>query len=381
MKTLSKTNKEILIITTLTFVVILAFFFFTDKLNYSHPNFSWTDWDHQNYIDMSTNPPFDYHIAPFCWRILTPFLARVLPFELSINYQIIGFLALWATGIMTYFMLKAIGFGINLSTIGVLLFLSFGWVIKLNLFYFWYIDPLAYFFSVTIIWCIARKKDLLLVILLAIGITAKESIIFLIPLYYTLNTNQLFDFKLAFRTVLLAFPSIIIFILLRLAIPLSNDTWYNFANLWEMHGITRFQYISFDRIMNYTIGTFSTSLVILPFFSIKKNLNTFLRFSSLIFGAYFAIFFAQNSQRVIIAAFPAILIMALNGIQKLTNNESWHQRIFYALPGFTIVALLIKKDWYIVFPLYEALFLLLFLAISIQLSKRDKNKAYPLGDT
>ena len=364
---MNEKRKELILVFLVTFVCLIGLFLRTDRLTYSDPDFS-EIYDHRFYIEMATGHPSDLRYAPFEYRILNPLLAKLLPFDLLTNFTVLSFTALWLTGIITYFMLRTMGFSTPLAFIGLLFYLSSGWATKYNIYDFWLTDPLGFLFIVATMWSIFAKKDLYFLLLLAVGVTAKENVIFVAPLYYTFNSKKMFDGKLLFRCLYLTAPALLIFIGIRIFTPIEN-TAYNIQFLLQTIGIKRIQQFSKDfrdYFLLYSIGTFGISLILLPLFSIKQNLSLSLKFLPFTALTYLSLLFAYNTERIIVSAFPAVIVLALNGIKNITDKTGFPEKIFAFLPLSIIALLLIKKEGYIISSLYEALILLLFLALSLQ---------------
>ena len=362
-----KQYKDIIPVLLVTLLCLVGLFLRTDRMTYSHPDFT-EIWDHRFYIEMATNHPTNWYIAPFEYRILNPLLAKLLPFDVLINFTILSFGALWLTAIITYFMLRSLEFSNPLALTGSLFFLSLGWATRFNIYDFWLSDPMGFLFIVAAMWSIFAKKDPLFLLLLAIGVTAKENVLFVAPLYYTFNSKKLLDGKVLLRLLCLTAPALIILFALRMSIPTTNSE-YNIVNLWQTIGLKRVQHLSKDLrdyLLLYSIGTFGVSLTLLPLFSIKQNYSLLCRFSPFIVLNYLSLLFAYNDSRIIVSAFPAIIIMALYGIKNISDKTGLHEKFFVFLPLSLIAFLLVKKDWFIVPSLYEALIFLLFLAFSLQ---------------
>ena len=366
MKLQIKYNRELWIASIIAFLCITALFLRTERLTYSNPDFS-KDWDHHAYIEMAANSPFDFHGAPFAWRILNPLLAKALPFDLMTNFTILNFLSLWLTGLFTYLLLRRAGFSNTLSITGLLFFTSLGWATRFYIWEFWCTDSLSFLFITASIWCIFAKRDVLFLLFLAVGVTAKESIIFVAPLYYTLNTKKFIDIKLILRTLYLSGPAILILIILRVTI----------IQLFEQIGLSRIKEFTTSDLLSFTITSFGISLVFLPIFSFKKNLLVFLRFLPFILLIYSSLLFATTTERLTVSAFPAVIIMALYGIKNIVQNTKIKEELYIFLPLSLLAMLLIKEDWHVVSYLVESFVLLIFLAISIQSKwKVISNKEY-----
>jgi hypothetical protein len=236
---------------------------------------------------------------------------------------------------------------------------------------------MGFLFIVATIWSIFAKKDLLFMILLMIGVTAKENVIFVAPLYYTFNSQKLLDIKVLFRSLYLVAPALVILFLLRIFIVPTNSDYYNVMYLLEHIGWPRIQQLSADSLLSYSTGTFGVSLIFLPLFAVKRNLSLLWRFLPFIILTYISLLFAVNTERLLVSAFPAFLIMALYGIKNIADKTGVHEEAFIPLPLLLLVLLLIKKDWWVARNLYESFILLALLAFSFQqkwlvVSKADK---------
>ncbi|MCA1899596.1 MAG: hypothetical protein LDL50_02690 [Chloroflexi bacterium] len=342
-------------------------------MTYSHPDFK-EEWDHVFYIEMALGHPANMRLAPFEYRVLNPFLAKSLPFDVLTNFALLSFTALWLTGMVSYFAFKAQGFSVSLAFAGVLFFLSLGWAVRFNLYDFWLSDPLGFLFMVAVVWSVVTRKDILFLFLLAAGVAAKENVVFAAPLYYTLNAKKFADGRLLLRALLLTAPALALLLALRMFVPTVNEE-YNFATLLQNIGLKRIQQIlrdPRDYLLLYSIGTFGVSLFFLPFFAVRKTLALLVRYSPLIAGAYLSLLFAHNDTRLIVAAFPAVIVMALRGLEFIVERTGAPERFVVALPLTLILLLLFKKEWYAIPSVYEAAAFVLFLAFLMQSGRSAK---------
>jgi len=370
-------RNEFLFITGITALMLAIFFFRTDRLDYSHPDFD-EQWDHYYYIEMAVGNPNRERLAPFEYRILNPLLASVLPFDLAINFTILTLFGLSASGVICYYMLKTAGFSKAMSLTGLLLYFSLGWASRFNIHDFWLTDPLSYIFIAAIMWSILAKKDLFFLALLTIGVTIRESVLFIAPLYYTIHTKKFLDGKILLRFIYLTIPAVLILFALRISISTTNSH-YNLPYLWETIGSKRIvQLINnpADNLPLYTIRSFGVSFFLLPFFAIKKNLPYFLKFLPFIALTYFSLLFAYNTERLLVALFPVMTIMALHGIQSIAEKTELDEKFFVFLPLGLIGLLLARKDWLIIPSLYDAILFLIVLTVLFQ-TERFKKKTVP----
>lgn len=335
-----KIKKKLLIVISLSFLLLLLIYLRTDKIIYSHPFFV-EPWDHHKYIEMARHP-FTFHIAPFCWRILVPLIAFILPFELQTNFMLITFFSIWFTAIVIYYLLKQLKFDYKLSFLGVIIYFSLGWVIKYVLFDFWLVDALSFLFIVLIIYSIVIKNDFLFILFSMLGILTKETILFAIPLYYSINAKHLWDKQIFKKFIILSLPSIIIFFLIRFLIKIEN---HNISYLNTLPDQLRFVFnnnsdytfknLNFNiftiQIIKDIAGTFGILLLVFPFLNIKENIHLALRYLPFILLSFLQLLNPNNIPRLLIICFPVFLIMSIKGIQKYFISNKTSQIYFFIL--------------------------------------------------
>jgi len=173
-------KKEILII------LLLAFFTFHVLANFVLAHISDLEpcRDCNFYFAMSEGiEPTDWTGAFFYNRVLTPFLAGLLPFSTPTNFLIVNFIGLVGTAFVLFLFLKKLKFSDTLSFIGSLIFLVNHTIMNSG----WLVDALFYFFFILGFYAILIKNDLLFFISLLIGVFNKELALLLIPLYFIMT--------------------------------------------------------------------------------------------------------------------------------------------------------------------------------------------------
>lgn len=329
-------SKNSTIALILSFIITLLIFLKTYKISYTHSYFP-LPWDHHKYIFMALNN-LDFHIAPFCWRILVPILASVLPFELSINFQLIAFFSVVFSGYFVFLIARKI-FEDDLIAFGMMLaFYSLSFAAKNAIHDFWLPDALVIFLISAGIYSILAKNNFAFLLIIILGALTKESVLFIIPLYYTFNTNQIIDKKLLFQTfVFLIIGLSILLILVRVLIPPLNqnieyvsrlplhlklvqneNSFYSFGYLFKTIGVDRIKNLSIKFLYKISLYVF-TSYFIFMFFDIKSLLKWLVKFLPYVILVYSQLLFAVNIERLVVLAFPFILISAFAGLNKCSN--------------------------------------------------------------
>jgi len=305
----------------------------TAKLTPAHPWFSFPA-DHHIYRFMAMHGPGEFHIAPWGWRILGPFAAAIIPGSVQIGFQLVTFSSLAITGFLTWLICRNLRFRPTLSLVGVLLFFSLSWAVKFNIFDFWLTDPLSFAFVAAGVYFAITRRPLPFAVCLAVGVLAKESVIFVAPLYYSLNTTRLVDGQLLRKTVLAVLPAVLLLVALRLAIPAHNgDAGYTStlpppvaANARTVPDyspvplVIRTVEARADDWPETPIGAISAfGLVagLLALVGAIQRRSWLLRFSPFLILVAGQLLFAQNTERLLVLGFPAIIPLALAGSESL----------------------------------------------------------------
>jgi hypothetical protein len=364
-----------------TLVLLAALRARTIPLTPAHPEFN-NPWDHHKYIWMALHDPFGFGVAPFCWRIGTPLLAYLLPFKVETNFAIITFVSLWLTGIAVYFIARRLSFSYWAALSGALLYYTQGWFVRADLFNIWKPDPAAVSISLYAVLCILRRNDWAYALLLAVGVLFKESVLFVAPLYYSLNTDRPWNPRLALRTVDLAIPAIVVLLILRALIPMRNydpayiaqlpqvlsqvqlgTSAYSVIWLWHNIGIQRLRSFSLDDVWSATVGVFGFVAVVLPLLSVRRTASLLLRWLPFLLLVGLQAFFATNAQRLLAIGFPVVLLASLGGANWIVDRFHLHWASF-AVFCLALVGVSLLRTWIVVVPLpYQVLLLASYLLL------------------
>lgn len=282
-------------------------------------------------------------IAPFCYRILMPFLVCILPFNIEFSFATIGFISYYLLGIMLYFTLR-IHFNRNYSILGLslfcifiefttdFLFVEFGAV--------YLIDPLAYLLFICCFYAILKHNDKLYAIFLFLGVITKESVLFTIPVFFIYNYYRNHDkfeikngIKSFYRNTKFILPALLSFLLLRLVIiplPVSEHyVWYigyqqtdymslEYFLMMIQHEIDLFKSNGF---YFYTFGVWS----ILPIFCLFNKIEDVWKwiriYGFFMFCVYLQLIMALTDfrARLLYIAYYPIIYLSVLGIKRLVD--------------------------------------------------------------
>jgi hypothetical protein len=336
----------------LVFVSALAVFtalaLRTTYLTYSNPDFR-QPWDHHKYIRMAQGNPFDFHIAPYCWRVVTPLLAKVLPFSLEWNFFFISFLSILMTGVVVYYMARALEFSRELAFVGMLLFFALGYSTKTMLSDFWLTDPLSTFVMSLAILCILTRKDVLFVLLLFLGEGVRETVISVAPLYYTLNARRMIDPRLAVRTVIYALPAVAVFFGLRIFIPeMNNKVSYlhtlttnlriqsggqsSYSEKGIVQSMLRRPLYHIRLTLPAVTNLVRNSMVLLPFLLYTRTRMLALRFAPYALVLYAPTLALGPVARYLIPLYPVLALLSVSGVEFLSQRLRIPVLYFAGLP-------------------------------------------------
>ena len=180
--------------------------------------------DAPKYLQLARAPfsPAAAPSAPFTYRALTPFLVWVLPTGPVIGFAVVNLSALVATGVALYYYLRELGFDARKSLAGVVFFVVSPAIAYLvtNLVL---VDAVALLLLVCALWAAARDDILLFAFALALGVAAKEAVLFALPVY-VLYRLQIVGVRGIVRPFVAALPAGGVLVGLRLFYGFSNDT-------------------------------------------------------------------------------------------------------------------------------------------------------------
>jgi hypothetical protein len=329
---------EFLLVTALAFLFTYDLHLRTITLFVWHPDFV-QPWDHQKYLYMMAGNPFDFHIAPYCWRVGVPVLAKILPFGDYPNFLFLSFVGLVGSAVALYFLLRACALPVVYAVFGLVMLFTLEWASKFALHDIWLPDPLALALLTVCVTLAVRGRALPFAVVLAAGVLVKESVLFAVPLWYTFQATKALDRRSAWKTALLALPAVVILVLLRLAIPQRNadaaylaslpdlvtgsapvEGAYTLGNLFHQFGLHRMQEFSWSAFKSYTVDPFKLHFLALAVWGAARHRGLFVRVLPFLALVYAQLLFASDNQRLLVAAAPVVLLLAVMGCRELVRT-------------------------------------------------------------
>lgn len=302
--------KELIILSILVTTVILSIYYLGNVFITGFAKV--LSYDSLIYYNMSY-APFQSTIAPYMYRILTPFLVYIFPFKHIISFTWINLTALFLTAVLLYYYLKKLKFNQFHSFTGVLIFLLSPTIIY-SMYYISLIDFLSFLFFLLAFYAILCKNDKLYLVALIFGILNKETILFTIPLYFLfrLDDNKLYE----------AFKSTVKMAVIPLMLFLGIRYYFGFTGYFSLITIkeTLLYITQAGTILVNPYLAFGT-LWIISLYNIQFVKSTFLKKSLYILPFIFLqVLIATDIFRALFIAFPIIIPIGLY-LFKIKNNK------------------------------------------------------------
>ncbi|MEO8540315.1 MAG: hypothetical protein ABI577_11285 [bacterium] len=306
-------------------------------------------WDRHPYREMARRDLLDFKLAPYCWRVLVPWLAKGLPGTHQTGFLSIAVFALVGTGPVVYALVRATG-GSRAAAVGlVLAFYSLGWAARFSLSDFWVPDAMSMFLTCLAMWLVVSKRWWAAGIVLVVGVLAKESVIFVAPLAFTWHMRDWRDWQSARRAILVVAPAILMLVGLRLAIQPENGnaeyiatmppTISRFPELFGEYSyrerysdITvndRWAHREWSDLDRYLFDPFGLPLLVVAGAGVIADPRRALKLSPFFVLVYSQLLFATDTQRLLVLAFPALAILGAGGVGWFAKRR-WLPEVAFA---------------------------------------------------
>jgi hypothetical protein len=314
---------------------------------------------------MARTNPLDFHLSPFGWRVLVPATAKALPFSLQASFLLLTIAATVGTGAALYVLLRR-ELGSLYGLTGVALLFSMGWGPKYLLSDFWLPDAEAFLLATLGILFAARGRAMPFAFVLLAGAFTKESVLFIAPLFYTLNARRAFDGRLILRTAAVAAPGVVAVVAIRLLIPSQNgDAAYlatlpgeisRFPDLFPPYDYLalardigyhqRLEHMGFDTFAAYTYRALGVGPLVFAAAALPSHWRLALRLSPFVLLVYAQTVVATDTERLVVFAFPAVIWLAVAGIPDTCERARVRPEAFLITAGGLFLLTLLSRDSY-----------------------------------
>ncbi len=356
--------KEVAAVALLSAIAVALVASRTDLKTIGTAAFADPGWDRHLYREMARRSVFDFQIAPYCWRVLMPLLAKLPPWSTQTGFLTTSAMALVVTGPMTYLLVRAVGGSRTVAVGFVFAFYSLGWAARFAISDFWVPDAMSMAFTCGAMWLVATKRWLAAGIVIAVGVFAKESVIFVAPLAFTWHARSWRDWPAARRALLIGAPAVLFIVLLRLIVQPENGNESYIASMPpeisrfpELFGdynyVQRYRDIAIDDrwahrdwgdLDRYFVDPFGPVLLVVAAAGALAEPKRALRLSPFLGLVYSQLLFATDTQRLLVLAFPALAILGATGIHRFGKRLRVSEIAFCGAFGGLFVASLIDAN-------------------------------------
>jgi hypothetical protein len=333
--------------------------------------------DHHFYVYMASHDPFTFHVAPYSWRPLVPALAGAFP-NPTVGFATTTILGLGLVALALFWCAAGLGFSVPLSIFGCLLFMGLSRATKFNVHDYWLTEPAAFAFAAGAIAALLYRRDWLFAVLLLAGVFAKETVILVAPLAYTVRARRAIDGRAALRALAMVLPAVVGLVVIRSLLPAANTDLAYVATLpAPIRGQTRadaLQHIGFGELVRHTLeyrsrhlwttireAALSFGLIVpaLAFVGLRQARMWALRVAPFVVLAFGQLLVARDTNRLVAFGFPVVILLALFGARRLLQSgrvRPWHLMF---LGGALFLANLGDPDAWAVPPATELAIVLL----------------------
>jgi len=293
-----------------------------------HPPDAILEGDHHRYLGMaagSVGEPADDRAreAPFCWRILVPWLvsravAAGAPAEASFyGLSLVGMTAFLAA---LYFHCRQRELTVGASLLGLSVAALLPGGVRWYVYQYPMPDPLCLALVALAVVAIEARRDAWLIPLGVVALASRESYLLVVP-YHFLHRWRRGSFGEAIQATLLfnALP-LAVFLGIRTAIDPVNSQ----RPLEIVQDIARFRWrrLWVNQAYFTTVGSLGVLLPALLVFPVRlaRAIPRHLAGSSLVVGAYASLFLANNTDRLLIYCLPALVPAAMTQLSALADR-------------------------------------------------------------
>jgi hypothetical protein len=241
------------------------------QIDYNSPEY--LDIDQAKYRAMAESAPGlnDQVIKPFVFRILGPWLAGLMPFDITINFFIINFITLLLIPFSLYFLLLSFSIKKEITLALIICFVFNRYFFQFYAWnYFMVVDSITLLLLIFYFFLIKKRNWLLLGFLIVLGIFIKEIVLIIIPTAFTylyFNKSQGKDYLYLTIISLLSF---LIFIGIR--IFLDNGGGEELLEQFTTRILSSIEPIALTKKMIIAFSPFG----LIPFFFYKESLAFFM---------------------------------------------------------------------------------------------------------
>jgi hypothetical protein len=310
---------------SLIFLITAIMIVYYGRIDISRGSFSEIP-DIQNYRQMALAAPgFDTTVSRnFGYRILLPYIAGMMPFDVDTNFYIMTVLMSLFVPFVFFFFLRMYGLKEDTSFYLTVLFVAGRHSFGFPVWYFYDVHDLMTHILIPIFLMALKQNNFLIMsALLAIGTINRETVLFLAPASFFYYSFMQKDRVKTLKAVLSVIPAVIVFFVIRSLIVtesgIDSGVAYSLGRIRFDESNKLLDPVTYYRIINTFIPL---TLIPLVFWNttkqfFKKNMH-FLVFTATYFASSFL---AGDTERLIVPVFPVFFLLLGLIFEKISFYE------------------------------------------------------------
>jgi hypothetical protein len=281
--------------------------------------------DHFVYLEMARGPEAEAtqaRKAPFCWRVLTPWLVRLLSrcgLGLNAAFYLLTNLFLFAFLFSLYLYLIESGCGQGLAMLGIALAGFVQGAVRWYEYQYWMTDPLCLFLVMLAFRWILRGRDAALVALGVVGVLARETYL-LVFVPWILGAARTRRAGTLARALLGALVALGVLALLRESIVPGNDP----DTLRTAQHAVEFRIRHFFDNQAYLLSVGSLGVLFPMALLSPSGLRAWLRTrydeAAYLLCVYLSLAMGNNTERLLAYALPVAVPLALRQLERFAKE-------------------------------------------------------------
>jgi hypothetical protein len=280
--------------------------------------------DHRTYMEMAWAEPWRAEVeAPYCWRLLTPYLVFLIiksGLDMNAAYYLLTNLALFGFLFCLHAYLARLGLSAGESALGLLLVGLLPAAVRWYQYQYWMTDPLALFFVTLGLLLVHSERHVWLAVLGTVALANRETHL-LVLVYFALDRLRREPARTALpRALLIALPGLAVLAAIRyLLLPRPGEDVL--ATLGEMLAF-RYRHLFDNQLYLVTLGSFGVllPLALLEPRRVAGELRRHYEAAAYLALTFASLALANNTDRLLVYAAPVLLPPALWGLRSLTRR-------------------------------------------------------------
>lgn len=278
-------------------------------------------WDGHWYMAMAEGRLGDCVRAPFCWRVGVPVVAGWLPTGTTAAFTLISWFGIAATAALSYAWVRFERAGSETAgAAAAALFLSSFWTVGFLVNYPWLTDAWGFAAIVAAVFAWRSGRPWAFAVTLLIGVLVRETTLVAVLLAYGLSARSPIDVDAIRRLVRWSVPAVVALVATRalLPAPAGWEATDAFAIVGE-----RMAEASWADLGAMTYDTWGLLWLALAAVGAITNPRLAGRLLPTIVAAYAQLAMATDTQRLLVLAFPAMLLLGVEGLRWIEGRTAW----------------------------------------------------------